>query len=211
MDNMMRDGTIRRMTRRDMRREATRANVIEAARKVFLSEGYEGATIKMIADSAKVSPGTVLNAAPSKAALLIQILGDEYEAIRDAGDRLEASLSGSVLDRLAGLLQVSLEAQSRHGELFAAAIGHSWRWTDPVYQETFEQISDAWEPVARVVKDGVKSGELRAGLDVDAVTSVLEDVYLGVLRRVRREELDQAAASALMRERIALVLDGLKA
>lgn len=211
MDDHMRDGVTRRMTRRDMRRETTRANVIEAARKVFLAEGYEGATIKMIADAAGVSPGTVLNAAPSKAALLIQILKDEYEAIEDAGDRLEATLSGPVLDRLTALMQVSLEAQSRHGELFAAAIGHSWRWTDPVYQETFDQMSRAWAPVMRAVVKAMQSGELRADLDVREVGRMLEDVYLGVLRRTRRDGMQPDAAGALMRTRLQILLKGLKA
>jgi len=51
----MRDTIAKRSTRRDVRREATRAVVLEAAREVFLSEGYQGATIKMIADRAHVS------------------------------------------------------------------------------------------------------------------------------------------------------------
>ena len=212
MGDTMRDGTIsRRMTRRDMRRETTRANVIEAARKVFLAEGYEGATIKTIADAASVSPGTVLNAAPSKAALLIEILRDEYEAIRDSGDRLEGALTGSVLDRLTALMQVSLEAQGRHAELFAAAIGHSWRWSDPVYQETFDQMSASWAPITRVVVKAIESGELRRDLDSGKVAALLEDIYLGVLRRTRQGDLDPSKASGLLRDRLEMLLAGLKA
>lgn len=201
----------RRMTRRDMRRENTRANVIEAARKVFLAEGYEGATIKIIADAAKVSPGTVLNAAPSKAALLIEILKDEYEAIRDSGDRLEAALSGSVLDRLTALMQVSLEAQGKHAELFAAAIGHSWRWSDPVYQETFDQMSASWAPITRAVVKAAEAGELRRDLNAGKIAALLEDIYLGVLRRTRQGDLSPSAASALLRERLEMLISGLKA
>jgi AcrR family transcriptional regulator len=83
----MRDLAGGRVTRRDMRREATKAAVLEAAEKVFLSQGYDGATIKAIADEAGVSPGTVLNAEPSKAALLVAILRNEVEIIAESMSR----------------------------------------------------------------------------------------------------------------------------
>lgn len=207
----MRDEPSKRMTRRDIRREATKANVIEAARDVFLQRGYEGTTIKLIADEAKVSPGTVLNAAPSKAALLIQILQEEYESIRDSLDRLEKALSGDIVDRLLALMQATLEAQTRRGDLFAAAIGHAWLWTDPVYDETFGQLDMAWGAVRRVLESGKAEGELCADCDIDHTLSALQDFYLGVFRRSRRENLDSNGASTLMRRRVELMLDGCRA
>ncbi|WP_375285101.1 TetR/AcrR family transcriptional regulator [Marinicauda pacifica] len=204
----MSDPRVKRMTRRDMRREATKATVIEAAREVFLQRGYDGATIKLIADEASVSPGTVLNAAPSKAALLIQILQEEYETIRDTLDRLEQALSGDVPDRLVALLQAMLEAQSQHSELFSAAIGHSWLWSDPVYEETFEQMNLAWAPVVRILEQGKEAGELAADSDVDEVCAALQEVYLGAFRRIRREEIDMSGAGALLRRRVNVLLKG---
>ncbi len=127
----MRDLAGGRVTRRDMRREATKAAVLEAAEKVFLSQGYEGATIKAIADEAGVSPGTVLNAEPSKAALLMAILSNEVEIIAESVEQMEAALSGGLADRIIALLQIMLEAQSRNSELFAAAVGHSWMVATP--------------------------------------------------------------------------------
>jgi len=70
---------------------------------VFLERGYERATIKAIADTAQVSAGTVLNAAPSKAALLAEILKEEYAAIGDSAERLATALSGRLSDRLLAL------------------------------------------------------------------------------------------------------------
>jgi len=207
----MRDDAPRRLTRRDLRREATKASVIEAARKVFLDKGYEGATIKAIADVAGVSPGTVLNAAPSKAALLVEILKDEYESIGDSADRLEAALSGAVVDRLTALVQVHVEAQARHPELFAAAIGHSWLWTDPVYEETYTQMDRSWASVGRVLARGKETGELQADLDVEAATRLLQDAFLGTVRRTRAQQADRTASAAMLRARIAMLIEGFKA
>lgn len=207
----MRDDGPRRLTRRDIRREATKASVIEAARRVFLEYGYEGATIKAIADVAGVSPGTVLNAAPSKAALLVEILRDEYDAVGDSADRLEAALSGSVADRLTALIQVHVEAQARHPELFAAAVGHSWLWTDPAYEETYAQMDRSWGSIARALQRGVDAGELRADLDVDQAMRLLQDAYLGVIRRVRADGGGRTEAAAMVKTRLGLLLDGFRA
>ncbi|WP_019961097.1 TetR/AcrR family transcriptional regulator [Woodsholea maritima] len=205
------DNTARRITRRDQRREATKVNVIEAARKVFLERGYEGATIKAIADEAGVSPGTVLNAAPSKASLLVEILKEEYQAILDSSELLDAALSGAVIDKLVALLQVSFEAQSRHPELFAAAVGHSWLWTDPAYDESYKQMDLSWEPITRTIRRGVDSGELRQDLDIEEVRAMLQDIYLGVFRRANRQELGSNEVSRIMRTRLQIFFNGLTA
>jgi len=207
----MRDEQPKRMTRRDIRREATKATVIEAAREVFLKRGYDGTTIKLIADEAGVSPGTVLNAAPSKAALLIQILQEEYESIRDSLDRLDQALSGDVIDRLLALMQATLEAQNRHGDLFAAAIGHAWLWSDPVYDETFSQLDLAWPAVRRVLEAAKADGSLVPDCDIDETLNALQDLYLGLFRRMRREGFDTTMAGGILRERLALVLEGCRA
>lgn len=207
----MRDQTTRRRTRRDERKEATHQQVLDAARTVFLQSGYDGATIKAIAAAAGVSAGTVLNVAPSKGALLVMILRDEYAAIRDSVDRLESALSGGLMDRLSALVQVIMEAQVRHEELFAAAIAHSWLWTDDTYAATAGQMSEAWGAVVRLLRAGIASGELRADVDPHEAAAMLEDVYLGVARRARGQRLDMAASSAMMHRRMRLAIEGLAA
>jgi len=176
-----------RVTRRDMRREATKAAVLDAAREVFLTQGFDGATIKAIADKAGVSPGTVLNAEPSKAALLVSILRNEYEAMAEASEQMEGALSGPAPERLSTLLHMLLDAHVRHCELFAAAIGHSWLVSDPTYQAAFERMDFAWASVRRTVRSGVQAGELRADLDEDVAQSLLSDLLLGALRETRKE------------------------
>lgn len=206
----MRDGG-GRMTRRDLRREATKASVIEAARRVFLDRGYDGATIKSIADAAGVSPGTVLNAAPSKAALLMEILSEEYQAIGDSADRLASALSGRLTDRLSALLQISMEAQARHPELFAAAIGHAWLVDDAEAGEHLAPMELGWGAVRSAIDAAKSSGEIRADVDVEVVVALLQDAYLGVFRRNRADGLDTAKASQMIGQRLRLIFEGLVA
>lgn len=59
-----------RPTRREANLEATRAQVIEAARRLFLARGYARTTISAIAVEAGVAVQTVYNAVGPKAAIL---------------------------------------------------------------------------------------------------------------------------------------------
>ena len=205
----LRDMDNSRTTRRDMRREATKAAVLDAARKVFLAEGFNGATIKMIADEAAVSPGTVLNAEPSKAALLVAILRDEYEAMAEACEQMEGALSGPAPDRLKTLLHMLLDAHTRHGELYAAAIGHTWLVSDPTYQAAFEKMEFAWAAVRRTIRAGVAEGHLRADLDEEAAYHVLSDLLLGALRHARKDAA--ADPREALSRRLFVAVDGLRA
>lgn len=205
----MRDNVTRRNTKRDVRREATRGLVLEAAREVFLSEGYQGATIKMIADRAGVSAGTVLNAEPSKAALLMAIMRGHYEGVAETLGNLESALSGRAGDRLSALLQLMMDAHLRQIELVSAAIGHSWLVQDETYQRAFDAMDFAWEPIRRALAAGVEAGEFRRDLDQRAAFASIVDLFMGSLRECRRAggEDPHAALTA----RLALLLQGMAA
>lgn len=205
----MRDSGNSRVTRRDMRREATKAAVLDAARKVFLAQGFDGATIKAIADEAGVSPGTVLNAEPSKAALLVSILRNEYAAMAEACEQMEAALSGPAPERLSTLLHMLLDAHVRHGELFAAAIGHAWLVSDPTYHAAFERMDFAWASVRRTLRSGIEAGELRADLDETAAFGALNDLLLGALRDARKEAAPDPREA--LSARLSVLVGGLRA
>lgn len=203
----MRDNVVRRSTKRDVRREATRAVVLEAAGEVFLSEGYQGATIKMIADRAGVSAGTVLNAEPSKAALLMAIMRGHYEGVAETLSNLESALSGRACDRLSALLQSMMDAHLRQIELMSAAIGHSWLVQDEPYQRAFDAMDFAWEAVRRALAAGVKAGEFRSDLDQPTAFAAIVDLFMGSLRECRRAEGEDPHAA--LTARLALLVQGM--
>lgn len=202
----MEEGEQRQKTRRDVRRETTHAAVFDAARATFFEYGYEQTTILDIAREAGVSAGTVLNAAPSKAALLIKVLQDEYVSLRRDLDDLEPTLNGPVSDRIFASLTVSLEVQGRYRELLCTAIGHAWLKTDPSYEEIFHHLGYAWTPLRRVIEQGQSSGELNAHRSVDELMSVLQDLYLGILRQMCRADTDAGAMAPLLRDRVDLLM-----
>lgn len=69
------------MGRREQNKQDKRARIAAAARALFEAEGFEGTTIRAIADRAGVGTGTVLLYAGSKADLLFGLFVDELEEV----------------------------------------------------------------------------------------------------------------------------------
>ena len=77
--------------RRERKKAATRAAILDAALPLFLERGFDAVTVREIADKADVTPKTVFSHFPHKEALLFS---DE--------DERHARLAGAVRDRASG-------------------------------------------------------------------------------------------------------------
>jgi AcrR family transcriptional regulator len=73
--------------RRERKKAATRASIVEAAHELFLERGFDAVSVREIADRADVSPTTVFAHFPQKEALAF---GDEDER----HERLVAAIGG---------------------------------------------------------------------------------------------------------------------
>lgn len=73
--------------RRERKKAATRAAILEAATTLFLERGFDGVTVREIADRADVSPKTVFAHFPHKEALVFSDEDEQHE-------RLAAAVSG---------------------------------------------------------------------------------------------------------------------
>jgi AcrR family transcriptional regulator len=122
---------------RRARAERTRAEVVEAARRLFLENGYAATAVTDVARAASVSPETIYKAFASKGALLSAVVraavrgdvGDtplrdraRIEAIRaepDAARQLDlyGALLADVNPRLAPVFALMREAAPAHPEI----------------------------------------------------------------------------------------------
>src|SRR3954465_11737054 len=75
-----------RMTRAESK-AATREELLDAARRVFLERGYHGASLELVARAAGYTKGAVYSAFASKADMFLALYDREMEARRE---RLEA-------------------------------------------------------------------------------------------------------------------------
>jgi AcrR family transcriptional regulator len=139
MPDAVKPSRARDFPRRRQRAQATRARVLDAARALFIEQGYGGTTIHAIAERADVAPETVYSAFGNKRSLLAQlvdisiagsdtapaILGQEWvQELRAEPDvrrrvRLLAGQGRSILERRAALDEVVSGAASADPEIAA--------------------------------------------------------------------------------------------
>lgn len=197
------------LTKRALRKAATHAAVVEAARRIFKARGYEGATIAEIAREADVSAGTVLNAAPTKIALLNAVMVGDFEALGSDCETLAASLTCSYRDKVAALLELHLHRHCAELDLIGALLGHTWLDGGEEFDALYDNLDRAWAPIIALTRHEQASGALRDGVEADGLVDLLQDLYIGVVRRCAATgERDLFKASARMRAELDMLLDG---
>ncbi len=193
--------------KRTLQKAATRAAVISAAGRVFRSKGYAAATIAVIAEEAKVSAGTVLNAAPTKIALLNLVMAEEFSALGADSDTLRAGLSGDFRTAVAALLELHLNRHNETLAMMGPLLAECWMSEGEEFERFYANMDRAWGPVRAVLDEAKADGRLAASVEVDALVKFLQDAYLGVLRRCASNELSLMQASELLRRRLAFVFE----
>ena len=164
------DGTPAPKGRAPHRRdENARIAVLHAADDLLVERGFGSVTIEGIAARAGVAKQTIYRWWPSKVDILLDTLIDDASrqlAIPDAGSAVESaqrylrSLARFLTKDPAGKVLLALIGQAQHDQAMAATFRQ--RYLDPRRRAEREML-----------QRGIASGELAAGLDVDAALDAL--------------------------------------
>jgi AcrR family transcriptional regulator len=164
------DGTRAPKGRAPHRRdENARVAVLHAADDLLVERGFGGVTIEGIAARAGVAKQTIYRWWPSKVDILLDTLIDDASsqlAIPDTGLAVEGTrqylgaLARFVTEEPAGKVLLALIGEAQH---------------DPEMARTFHQryLDPRREGEREMLRRGITSGELPAGLDVDAALDAL--------------------------------------
>lgn len=121
-------------SRRQRQAAQTRADILQAARRLFSEGGYAATTIEAIAAAAQVSPATVYTVFGAKAGILaaLQRLMQE-EVDYDARVRDVEAVAGNPPELIAAGVRISVSFPAQHADIIAALL--SARGTDPDVDE----------------------------------------------------------------------------
>lgn len=113
---------------REIKKQRARGAILEAARELFFSTGYDGTTVEAIAAKAEVAVGTVYNYFESKSAIILAIT--EEDTSEYSGGEYAISDTDSLPDVLRGYVHTFMEVLSRYPkqllrELMREALGSS--------------------------------------------------------------------------------------
>ena len=165
-------------TRRREQAEATRREILEAARRLFLAQGYAATTMAQIAEEARVALKTVYVAFDTKAGVLRALWNLTLRGGSGDVPVAEQEWYRAVLDEPDAERQLRLNARnSREGKLRVGDIGEVVRTAAPFDADIaalWSRIgSNYYENQAQIVASVAAKKALKPGLTVERATDIL--------------------------------------
>ncbi|MES2896220.1 TetR/AcrR family transcriptional regulator [Phenylobacterium sp. LH3H17] len=196
---------------RKSQKEATRQRVLDAARDLFETRGYEETTVREIARHAEVSVGSVFTTFSSKGDILSQVMADRLDALYAELDRVAPHLRGSTPDRLRSLFAIHYAFETRRTRLFLAHIAAAYNWTLSPASRPYGRDPRLRQMVRDCLAEGVVRGDVDPACDLDVVIDALMASYAWTYRLAAWDEADAQAMSAVMDRHIGLISEGFRA
>lgn len=155
--------------RRERERTEMRERIIEAARRLFVTDGYDRTTLRRIAEEIEYTPGAIYAYFKDKDAILYALHQQGFEEL---GRRMMEAIPGAqnpreVLDRLGrAYLAFARDNPEMYDLMFIAQA------TSRAMQEQWPEGERTYEMLKMAVKTAIDGGWIIAG-DVEAVSFML--------------------------------------
>ena len=187
-----------------------RAEILEAAERIFVAEGYEGATIRKIADEVGVSSTALYMHFPDKGCILLEI---SERTILQLLER-NAEIAGKPMDA-ASRVKLMLDSYMRWGLEHPNAYLLVFSTVTPVSDVLGDSLSDissrCYEIFSGVVREIAAEGRLKSG-DADSAAQVLWAACHGVVALlISRPGFDWAPREELLSVTLEGLMHGLVA
>lgn len=167
------------VVRRSARGAAARERILLAATEAFARDGFQGCSLARIAAEVGLSQAGVLHHFPTKEGLLVAVLDErdrlDIERFLSAGEQTGIA----VLDALEKLVEYNAYLYGIV-QAFTVLAGESTAEQAPGrpwFQERYQHVRGM---IADALRSGVKSGEVREGVNCDAVAVELMAVMDGL-------------------------------
>ncbi len=193
---------------REVQKQATRDKVVEAARDLFEEVGYEETTIRMVAERAGVSVGSVFTTFESKVDIFNYILFEKFEALFGELQRIAPYLKGSARDRIASLMSIAYGVECQQLDLMISHLAASYGWPRRIEEEHNKRRARLIGLLREALDQGVIEGEIRSDVDLALFVDVLLTVYNRNYRAAYYEKLTPEQLSALCERQLDLLFLG---
>jgi AcrR family transcriptional regulator len=193
---------------RDVQKQATREKVVDAARQLFEEIGYEETTIRMVAERAGVSVGSVFTTFESKVDIFNHILFEKFETLFDELQRILPYLKGSARDRVGSLTAICYSVECRQLDLMISHLSASYGWPRRIEDEHNKRRNRLIALFRSVLEQGISTGEVREDADLDLFVEMLLSVYTRNYRKAYYDKLTPQDLAALTERQIGVLFDG---
>jgi AcrR family transcriptional regulator len=195
-------------TLRQSQKAATRQRVLDAARDLFIAGGYEGATVRQIANLAGVSVGSVFTTFASKGDILSQVMEDRLAALYAELDQLVAVPQDSTVERLRKMFAVHFAFEFGQVQLFLAHIAAAYDWTLSPDAKPFGRNLRLQGLIEDCLSTGMAQGDVDPAADPRAIIDLLLAAYAWTYRLAAWKDASAEAMIAVMDQQIGLIAKG---
>jgi AcrR family transcriptional regulator len=186
-----------------------RAEILEAAERIFIAEGYEGATIRKIADEVGVSSTALYMHFRDKDQILLEICTQVIEQLLSINSEISAQPVDSVVRvrmMLEAYVRFALENPNAYRLVFCSSPASA---SVQKQAATMEIGANCFERFVGVVREIAAEGRLRQGDARSAAQSLWAACHGLVALMITKPDFDWAPADELMRVTIDGLLYGL--
>ncbi len=194
--------------RQEREREAVARAILDAARELFVAEGYQNVSIRKIAEKIEYSPAAIYGYFPSKDDIFLALAEEGFRILFACGPPPQALAS---LDSIRAGFHRFYEFSKTHPEYFALMfvdrsvprISRDWA--------RFGFVRDMRRTMAAGIQTVIEAGDFPPGTQGDAVFRILMAAVHGVaVMRLCERLAPGEDADALARDTLEAALTGLR-
>ncbi len=149
-----------------------RAEILQAGERIFVAEGYEGATIRKIADEVGVSSTALCMHFQDKACILLAICEQTLRLLLERNREIAAKPPDRVV-RVNMMLQAYMRWGMEHPNAYQLAYcGRPMATTSPRHEDTRDLSSHCYDIFCSLVREIAAAGRLRIGTAESAAQSL---------------------------------------
>jgi AcrR family transcriptional regulator len=198
--------------RQERDREAVRRSILDAARELFVRDGFERVSIRKIAELVEYSPAAIYGYFPSKDDIFFALAEEGFRLLH-GGDEDHAALEKlSPIDRVRAIFWRLYVFSCEHPQYFALMfVDRSVPRITREY-ERFTFLHDMKQKLIADVQAAVKAGDLPSTLPPEAMFRIVSSALIGVaVMRLSDRLAPGEDADALARSVLDVTLAGLRA
>ena len=181
-----------------------RAEILEAAERIFVAEGYEGATIRKIADEVGVSSTALYMHFQDKGAILLDICERTLEVLLQRNRELAARPLDPVV-RVRMMLEAYMRWGLQHPNAYHLVFSGPSPVAAPMSEGAADMAAQCYDAFSGVVREVAATGRLRTGTADSAAQALWASCHGLVALICARPDFDWAPQDEL----IEVTLDGL--
>ena len=192
-------------------REAVARSILDAARDLFVAEGYHNVSIRKIAERIEYSPAAIYSYFPSKDDIFFALAEEGFHLLFSGAPPLDADHDGDLIEGLRRPFWRVYEFSKTHPEYFALMFVDR---TVPRINKDWDRFGFVHEMKARIgarIQRAIDAGLFPAGSQPDVIARILMTATFGASicrlchRGTPNEDLD-----ALVRDTLEAALTGLR-